>query len=104
MVFPWSHHRRSLDSQFLAIQQAAGISLPCRAKHEHTDACYAYGFHSLRRAYATMNADTMPMPVLQRKMRHKSMSTTQRYIEIAGKMKRATEAVYVPEFLKVGGG
>jgi hypothetical protein len=33
-------------------------------------------------------------------MRHKSFQTTLRYIELADKMKKATEQVYVPDFLK----
>ena len=47
-----------------------------------------------------MNADTMPAPVLQRKMRHKSFTTTLRYIALSDKMKKATDAVHVPAFLK----
>jgi hypothetical protein len=33
-------------------------------------------------------------------MRHKSFSTTLRYIELTDKMRKATEKVYVPEFLQ----
>jgi hypothetical protein len=41
---------------------------------------------------------------LQRKMHHNSYSTTIRYIGLADKMKRATDHVYVPEFLKAATG
>ena len=42
----------------------------------------------------------MPLPMLQKKMRHKDISTTMRYVEMASKMKRATDSVYVPDFLR----
>jgi len=109
LVFTWPHDRRTLDIEFRHIQEAAVdkdkkrlVYLPCpdADKHECTDACNCYGFHSLRRGYATLNADSMPAPVLQRKMRHKSFTTTLRYIGLADKMKASTEAVHVPEFLQ----
>ena len=52
-----------------------------------------------RRAYATQNVDILPASVLQKKMRHKSFSTTQRYIQLADKMRAGSEKVYVPAFL-----
>ena len=78
------------------------MNLPCQDadKHECTDACHYYGFHALRRAYATLNAESMSAPLLQKKMRHKSFTATLRYIGLADKMKKATEKVFVPEFLK----
>ncbi len=109
LVFTWPHDRRTLDTEFHRIQKAAVdedgerlvyLTCPDAGKHECTESCHCYGFHALRRGYATLNADTMSGPVLQRKMRHKSFTTTLRYIGLADKMKAATEAVHAPEFLR----
>ncbi len=101
-VFHWPYGRRLLYEVFHAIQREAGIHLACPRSGEHqcTDACHVYGFHALRRAYATFNAE-LPATVLQKKMRHRSFTTTQRYIKLADKMKKAAEVIYVPAFLEV---
>lgn len=101
MVFEWPHDDRTLWPEFHRIQKAAGIKLTCpdAERHECTDACQYYGFHALRRGYATLNADAMPAAVLQKKMRHKSFATTLRYIGLSDKMKRAADAVFVPDCL-----
>jgi integrase len=99
-VFPWNHYKTTLYEDFHAIQEAAGIRLHCPRHHEHTPACHAYGFHDLRRAFATLNADRLTPDALQALMRHKSYSTTQRYIAIAHQMVEAVESLHVPEVLK----
>jgi len=98
VVFPWPHANQTFDAEFHRIQRAAGIHLPCiiQQEHECTPTCHTYGMHDVRRMYATENADRLPLPVLQKKMRHRDISTTMRYVEMASKMKKATEAVYVP--------
>jgi integrase len=96
LVFPWPKDKRSLYEEFARIQTAAAIDLPCHERHEHTDACHRYGFHDLRRAFATMNADRLTGDALQALMRHKSYSTTQRYINIARQLDQSAADLYVP--------
>lgn len=99
-VFPWPHNEKSIWEEFGRIQRAAGIHLPCHADHEHTDACHVYGFHDLRRASATQNAETLSADALQALMRHRSYLTTKKYINMARQTKRAVENLFVPEVLK----
>jgi integrase len=101
-VMPWNESRRVLQEEFARIQEAAGIRLPCRGKHEHSRFCYVYGFHDLRRAFATMNADKLTADALQVLMRHKSYETTKRYIDMTRQMDEAVAALHVPDVLKTG--
>lgn len=82
-VLPWPHHERTLWVEFHRIQAAAGIG--------------SYGFHDLRRAFATLNADRMTGDALQVLMRHKSYDTTKRYISVARQLNAAVESLYVPD-------
>jgi len=100
VVFPWHHSRRGLYVELERIHRAAGIHLPCNENHEHTDSCYCYGFHDLRRAFATVNAETLSADALQSLMRHKSYTTTQRYINMAHQLNRSVESLHVPDVLK----
>lgn len=100
LVFYWPHHRRTLWEEFTSIQEEAGIHLPCPEDHEHNRYCHVYGFHDLRRAFATLNAATMTADALQRLMRHKSYTTTQRYINLADQVNQAVENLHVPDVLK----
>ena len=104
VVFPWYHSREGLWTHFGKIQRAAGIHLPCHEKHVHTPSCHVYGFHDLRRAFATVNAETLSADALQSLMRHKSYTTTQRYINMARQLDRAVETLHVPDVLKTGAG
>ncbi|MFO0809309.1 MAG: site-specific integrase [Gemmataceae bacterium] len=99
VVLPWNYNRRTLHEEFLRAQEAAGIALPCHGDHTHTRFCRVYGFHDLRRAFATMNADKLTADALQALMRHKSYQTTQRYISMARQMDEAVEVLHVPDVL-----
>lgn len=87
VVFPWRHTGRELWRQFHAIQDAAKVK-PQRGDH--------YGFHDLRRAFATMNADRMTADALGTLMRHKSYSTTRRYISMTRQVDAAVAGLFVP--------
>jgi integrase len=95
-MFPWNHHRRNLDIEWHRIQKAAGINLICREEHEHTPACNYYGFHDLRRMFATMNANQLTAEQLQNIMQHKDYQTTQRYIAMGPQLQGVTTKLYIP--------
>ncbi|HEY1598812.1 MAG TPA: hypothetical protein VGG64_04375 [Pirellulales bacterium] len=52
-----------------------------------------------RRAHATLNVTRLDAPTLQRKMRHKALSTTLGYISLANQMQESAADVFVPEVL-----
>ena len=99
-VFPWLKDRRGLYVQFHRIQKAAGIHLRCDADHEHGPGCHFYGFHDERRAFATLNAGQMSADALQKLMRHRCYSTTQRYINMSNQLDDAVDALHVPAVLR----
>jgi len=104
LVFRWSPNRRTLDAQFARIQDAAGINLPCpeAGKQEHgqcTPACRRYSFHDERRAFATLNADKLPLMAMKVLMRHQSSSTTEKYINIGRQLNPALANLHVPQCL-----
>jgi integrase len=100
LVFPWNYNGRRMYTQFTRIQEAAKINLHCTQEHEHTRYCHLYGFHDLRRAFATMNADKLTPDALQALMRHKSYQTTQVYINMARQMDAAVASLHVPDVHK----
>lgn len=105
-MFPWPIEgnptwKKELYAEWAKIQKAAGIHLDCPKRHEHTDACHRYGFHDLRRAFATENAADMEPKVLQKWMRHKSFSTTMVYQAMPqGKLDATLGKLRVPDVLK----
>ena len=87
-VFPWDRSPSLLRTVFWEIQQAAGVK-PAGSKPR-------YGFHDLRRGFASMNADRMTPDALQTLMQHKSYVTTQRYIALARQLTPAVQSLFVP--------
>jgi integrase len=106
-VFPWDRSRRRVYTEFAKIQDAAGIDLPCPdagiPNHgECTPACHRYSFHDERRAFATLNAESLTREALQALMRHQDSSTTDRYINYAQQIKPAVAKLHVPAILQTG--
>ena len=101
-MFPWTHSERQLWREFQDIQQAAGIRLHCPEKNNHqcgTD-CWFYGFHDIRRTFATVTGQELSPAELQAVMRHKDYSTTQQYINERERMLgMSTEKMRVPAVL-----
>lgn len=88
-VFPINRSQRRLYYQFHELQEAAEI------KPKHKDSYY--GFHDLRRGFATANADTMDLLQLQELMQHKSLKTTQIYVSMAKRLNQPVANLLVPE-------
>jgi integrase len=80
--------------RFQDIQRAAGI-VP-RLKRPGL----WYAFHDFRRGFATANAGEMDVFELQRLMQHQSITTTQRYVAMAGRLQRPVDRLVVPDVLK----
>ena len=93
-VFPWTAGKRYLYILFQRIQDKAGVG------GNGKNGGY-FGFHDLRRGYATANAEHMDLFELQKLMQHRSLETTRGYVNMAGKLKKAIKKVHVPEFLAV---
>jgi integrase len=61
-MFPWSQSRRTLQQVFVELQKAAKVNPQGKVR---------YGFHDIRRAFATMNAARLTPDALQALMQHK---------------------------------
>ncbi len=98
-VFAWDTNRRAIWDHFDAIQQKAklpdGRPLPKAGKGG-----YWYGFHDLRRGFATLNADKMDLFQLQTLMQHRDLSTTKLYVAMAARLRKPVENLYVPDLGK----
>jgi integrase len=88
LVFPWNHSHRALFLEFIDLQRQAQAKAIGPKGH--------YGFHDLRRAFATMNAGKLSPDALQALMQHKDYQTTQRYINMARQLNPAVAELYVP--------
>jgi integrase len=77
-----------LYAQFARIQEKAGVKPTGKDR---------YGFHDLRRGFATMNWDRLTQDQLQLLMQHRDYKTTQRYINMARQLKPAAQNVYIPD-------
>jgi integrase len=95
VVFPWPHGRRRLWTVFDGIQSRAvladGSPLPPSGKGGRW-----YGFHDLRRAFASLNAGSMNVFELQQLMQHKSLATTQTYVNLANQLNPKVANLFVP--------
>jgi integrase len=90
VFFPWNYRRSTIFTEFARIQEAADVK-PAAGDKVH------FGFHDLRRAFATMNADKLTPDALQVLMQHKDYQTTQRYINMARQLNPAVQSLFVPD-------
>ena len=88
-VFPFNNGRATLFREFLRLQAIAEVKPEGPKPH--------YGFHDLRRAFATMNADRLTPDMLQLLMQHRDYQTTQRYINMARQVNPAVQNLFVPD-------
>jgi len=100
-VFPWDQHYRKLWVHFTIIQKASkladGKPMPESGKNGW------YGFHDIRRAFATLNAAQMDLFQLQALMQHKSLETTKGYVNMANRLTDQVKSLFVPPVLRTEG-
>ena len=94
-VFPWSLAREMLWKQFQRLQKAADVK-PAKKTW--------YGFHDVRRGFATYNANRMTADALQALMGYKDYATTQRYINMARQLNPTVANLFVPALSKTDQG
>lgn len=85
-VFPTDGlHEKTLYEEFHRLQALAGVSRRCLLadrdqEHTCTPSCTFFGFHSLRKAFCSINAQNgMPLETLCALARHSSVTVTQKY-------------------------
>jgi integrase len=88
-MFPWHRDNRALYVEFARLQRASGVKPANREGR--------YGFHDLRRAFATMNVDNLSPEQLQAMMQHKAFSTTEGYIKRARELNPVLQKLFVPD-------
>jgi hypothetical protein len=59
VIFPEDHNKRTRWTEFARLREADGIKLSCNQDPNYTRCSHVHGFHDLRRALATMNADKL---------------------------------------------
>ncbi|MFM9960731.1 MAG: tyrosine-type recombinase/integrase [Planctomycetaceae bacterium] len=101
LVFPWHYDNRTLWSEFGRIQEAArladGSPMPKAGKNGGW-----YGFHDLRRGFATVNAASMDLFELQALMQHQSLVTTRGYVNMAQRLQKPVSNLFVPTLPRIG--
>ncbi|HUE13545.1 MAG TPA: site-specific integrase, partial [Planctomycetaceae bacterium] len=106
-IFRWTNNDRMLYVQFRKIQKAAwdvfyseaGRKAPKDEQGKIKPAWAFYGFHDLRRAFATENGGRLGGDLLQELMRHRSYSTTQRYLNLSERLEGSVDKLHVPDVL-----
>jgi len=100
LIFPWNYNNRTLWSEFARIQAASVLAdksaMPKAGKNGGW-----YGFHDLCRGFATLNASSMDLLELKELMQHRSLTTTQGYVNMAQRLQKPVNNLFVPELLKI---
>ena len=55
-----------------------------------------FGFHHLRRGFATINVASMNLLELRGLIQHKSLEATRGYVNMAGQLNKAVQKLFVP--------
>ncbi|PQO37573.1 hypothetical protein DTL21_06410 [Bremerella cremea] len=105
-VFPTGGlHEKALYEEWHAIQSLAGVNRRCLLAdrdpdHTCTESCQYFGFHSLRKAFCSINAQNgMALEVLCALARHSSVAVTQRfYLDAEALRMKAAGTLADPKF------